>query len=344
MFRPILLLLIGATLACAQSKPLDIYWIDVEGGAATLIVTPAGESLLADTGNPGDRDANRILDVVTKQARLTKIDYVFISHFHYDHVGGAPALAKLIPIDHFLDHGDSVEKDGQEGASLWEAWLATAGAKRQSLQAADKIPLEGEDVEIVTSAGKVLPNLIQPAVPNSFCSGAQNKEADKGENGQSMGLLLAYNKFRFLDLGDLTWDKEMELACPVNKIGTVTLVQATHHGFYNEVSGAPALYKALKPEVVVVNNGSTKGLRAPAYESIAEIPGLQAIWQVHFAVGTDDKHNTADNRVANDDRTDTAAPGAPADRAWWIKASVASDGKFTITNSRNHYSETYQVH
>jgi competence protein ComEC len=344
MFRHTLPFLFAATLLCAQSKPLDIYWIDVEGGGATLIVTPNGQSFLADTGNPGDRDASRIFDVASKQAGLKTIDYVLITHFHDDHVGGAPALAKLIPVDHFLDHGESAEKNSPGGARLWQNWLATTGAKRQTLQAGDKVPLKGVDVEIVTAAGKVLPSPIQPGGPNSFCAGARNKDTDRGENGQSMGFVLAYNKFRFLDMGDLTWDREMELACPVNKIGTVALVQATHHGFYDDLSGAPALYRALKPEVVVVNNGATKGLRAPAFESIAGIPGLQAIWQVHFAVGTDDKHNTDDKRIANNDRTDTAARGAPADHAWWIKASVESNGKFTITNSRNHHSETYQAH
>lgn len=338
MLRAAALALFAAFLATAQPKPLDIYWIDVEGGAATLIVTPDGQSLLADTGNPGDRDARRIFDVASKTAGLKKIDYVLITHFHSDHVGGAPALAKLIPIDHFLDHGDSVEKD-PAATSLFRAYLAAAGAKRQSLKPGAKIPLKGLDIEIVSAAGNVLQTPLKGGGPNPLCANAQNKAPDTGENGQSMGFVLAYNKFRFLNLGDLTWDREMQLACPDNKIGTVTLVQATHHGFYGGASGAPALYYAVKPQVVMVNNGATKGLRAPAYDTIAKIPGLAAIWQMHLAVGADGGHNTDEKRIANDDRTD---PGATLDAGHWIKASIAPDGKFTITNSRNNYSETYQ--
>ncbi len=339
MFRIVLLFLLTALPAAAQPQPLDIYWIDVEGGAATLIVTPNGQSLLADTGNPGNRDAQRIFDVASKTAGLRKIDYVLITHFHGDHVGGVPALAKLIPIDHFLDHGDSVEKDSG-GGPVWQAYLAAAGAKRQSLKPGDKIPLKGADVEIVSAAGKILQTPMKDGGPNSLCASAQNKALDTSENAQSMGFVLAYNKFRFLNLGDLTWSKEMELACPNNKIGSVTIVQATHHGFYEGFSGAPALYEGVKPQVVVVNNGATKGLRAPAYDSIAKIPGLEAIWQVHLAVGADGGHNTDGKRIANDDPRD---PGATLDAGHWIKASIGSDGKYTITNSRNRYTETYRA-
>jgi competence protein ComEC len=338
MFRLILLSLFVAALATAQSKPLNIYWIDVEGGAATLIVTPDGQSLLADTGNPGDRDARRIFDVASKTAGLKKLDYVLITHFHSDHVGGVPALVKLIPVDHFLDHGDSVEKD-PGAASLWQAYLSAAGAKRQSLKPGEKLPLKGLDIEIVSAAGNVLRSAMKGGGANPLCANAQQKDPDTGENAQSMGFVLTYNKFRFLNLGDLTWSKEMELACPDNKIGPVTVVQATHHGFYGGFSGAPALYEAVKPQVVVVNNGATKGLRASAYDTTAKIPGVEAIWQAHLAVGADGGHNTDEKRIANDDPND---PGATLDAGHWIQASIASDGKFTITNSRNHYSETYR--
>jgi competence protein ComEC len=338
MFRLAFLSLLTAILVTAQSKPLDIYWVDVEGGAATLIVTPTGQSLLADTGNPGNRDAQRIFDVASKTAGLKKLDYVLITHFHGDHVGGVPALAKLIPIDHFLDHGDSVEKDSG-GGPVWQAYLAAAGTKRQILKPGDKIPLKGVDIEIVSAAGNVLQKPMKGGGPNALCATAQNKDLDTSENAQSMGFVLAWNKFRFLTLGDLTWSKEMELACPNNKIGNVTIVQATHHGFYGGFSGAPALYEGVKPQVVIVNNGATKGLRAPAYDTIAKIPGLEAMWQVHLAVGADCGHNADEKRIANDDRND---PGPTLDAGHWIKASIASDGKYTITNTRNNYSETYR--
>lgn len=332
MFRVSLLSICFATLALAQTRPLDIYWIDVEGGAATLIVTPSGESFLVDTGNPGDRDAGRIFDVASKQAGLKKIDYLFTTHYHGDHVGGAPTLAKLIPIEHFYDHGESVEQQGESGQT-WAAYKAIANGKRTVVKPGDVLPLKGVKIDVVAAGGKVLTKPINGGGPNPLCNGAQQKPEDKGENGQSAGILLTYGRFKFLDVGDLTWDREMQLACPDNKVGTVTLLQATHHGFFGGYSGAPALYNAVKPEVVVVNNGAKKGLQTPAYEVISKIPGVEAVWQMHLAVESDQAHNTAEQKIAN---TGTA------DQGNWLKASIAKDGSFTLTNSRNHFSETYK--
>jgi len=333
MFRVAGFFLCLSGILTAQSRPLDIYWVDVEGGGATLVVTPSGESLLVDTGNPGDRDASRIFEVATKQAGLKKIDYLFTTHYHGDHVGGAPALAKLIPIDHFYDHGPSVDKDGATGEA-WNAYKTISAGKSTIVKPGDTMPLKGVKVEVVSSAGKVITKPINGGgAPNALCSGAQTKPEDKSENGQSAGVLLTFGKFTFFDVGDLTWDREMQLACPENKIGHVTLVQATHHGFFTGASGAPALYSALMPEVVVVNNGATKGLLPPAYELISKLPGVEAVWQLHTAVGSDKAHNTDDKRIANDTQEDGVH---------WLKASVRSDGTFTITNSRNQFSEKYR--
>ena len=342
---------------CAQASTLTIYWVDTEGGAATLITTPAGQSLLIDTGNPGERDANRIFEVATKQAQLKKLDYVLISHFHSDHVGGVPALAKLMPIEHFLDHGESVEQDAR-GKPLWDAYLAASEGKRQTLKPGNHISLKGLNIEVISSNGKLLDKPLKGGGPNSLCAGAEQKAPDKTENQRSLGILLTYGKFKFLDLGDLTWDKEMELACPVNKLGTVTLFQATHHGFYNDFSGAPAFIGAIQPEVVVVNNGPYKGWQESAWNRMTAVPNVEAIWQLHLSVRSDKQHNTKEDRIAN---VDTPPPphrggGNPAsgaassnaahpevlDGAHWLKASVQPDGEFSVTNSRNDYQETYK--
>ena len=331
----IVLILFCAPLLNGQSGNLTIYWIDTEGGAATLIVAPDGQSLLADTGNPGpnDRDAKRIFDV-TKMIGLKQIDYLLTTHFHSDHVGGAPALAKMIPIQHFLDHGDSIETGNPQGEHLFTAYKAIAEGKRTIVKPGDKIPLKGLDVTVVTSNGEVIAKPISGGGPNSFCANAQQKPADTTENQRSAGFVLAYGKFKFADLGDLTWDKEMELACPVNKLGTVTVLQATHHGFYNDYSGAPALVDAMKPEVVVVNNGPRKGLQASAWDTISKIPGLEGVWQMHLSLASDKAHNTSDDMIAN--------PEATAEcKGHWIKATVSKDGKFTLTNSRNDFSKSY---
>lgn len=322
-------LLTAATLSA--QKTLDIYWIDAEGGAATLIVTPSGESLLADTGNPGDRDAQRIYDVATKQAHLTKIDTVLTTHFHSDHVGGAPALAKLIPIGSYIDHGDSVETQNPSDAKRWEAYKIIAAGHRKSLAVGDKLPLTGVKIDIVSSNGDVLS---KGGEANSYCASAVKKDPDPTENGRSLGFKLTYGKFTFLDLGDLTWNKELELACPENHLGHVTLFQATHHGFFNDNSGAPAHVWSIQPQVVIVNNGPHKGLGANAWDTIAKIPGLEDTWQVHLSLATDAAHNTSEQQIANSEPT-------PQCKGNFLKASVSRDGKYTITNSRNNFSKSY---
>jgi competence protein ComEC len=323
----------------AQSSPqsgnLQIVWTDVEGGAATLIVTPTGQSLLVDTGFPqDDRDAKRIF-AATQAAGLKKIDILWITHFHLDHVGGVPALAKMIPIDKFYDHGDSIEANTPQGAKLYDDYKAVAQGKRVLVKPGDKIPLAGVEITAVSAAGQVISKPINGGGPNDLCKDAQQKPEDKTENSQSAGFLLTYGKFKFLDLGDLTWDREMMLACPVNKLGTVTLFQASHHGFSGGQSGSPALVWALKPQVVVVNDGARKGFEGDAYDIIAKIPGLEDIWQIHRSLlRSDATHNTSEQLTAN------LEDGA-ADQGLGIKVSVAKDGKFTVTNTRNNFSKTY---
>ena len=335
MLRCVLFLLTASLVfgqrAPARPRTLYIYWIDVEGGAATLIVSPTGESLLVDTGFPGnnDRDAQRIVQAVVT-AGATRIDHLVITHYHGDHVGGVPALAKLMPIRNFYDHGENIEANG---AAAFNAYVALAGNKRTIVKPGDKIVLGGVDLSIVSAAGKVIENRLERGFFANKCEGAETKPEDKTENAQSVGFLLSYGKFSFLDVGDLTWDREMQLACPVNKIGEISLFQATHHGFSNGQSGAPALVWSLKPQAVVVNNGARKGFSNGGYDVLAQIPGTPDIWQGHRGEANDAAHNTADDRIANLSATE--------DKGYWIKASIAADGSFTLTNARNNFSKMY---
>jgi len=336
MKRTILLSFLIA--AAMQARDLEIYWTDVEGGGSTLIVSPSGQALLVDTGFPGndDRDAKRIAETI-KAAGLKKIDILEITHFHGDHVGGAAALSKSLPISTFYDHGDSIEANTDKGASLYDGYKALAGGKRLTVKPGDKIPIKDLDITVVSANGEVISKAINGGSgANDFCKGAQTKPEDKTENSRSVGFLLTYGKFKFLDLGDLTWDREMMLACPVNKIGTVTLFQATHHGFSNGASGSPAFVWAIKPQVVVVNDGARKGFNADAYETLSKIPGVEAIWQLHRAVMSDAAHNTSEQMTANLDE------GA-ADQGKGIKVTAGKDGKFTVLNQRNDFSKTYMT-
>ena len=335
-------LLLAPQFVAAQSRTLDIYWVDVEGGAATLMIAPSGESLLVDAGwEVGDRDARRIADAA-RQAGLKRIDHFVLSHFHADHEGGLPALAKLIPIGRCFDRGDFIEPANQR----WrDGYLSVCGDRRTILKAGDRIPLKGVQVDIVASDGELLAKPINNGgKPNPLCATAENKPRDVAENYRMVGALFTFGKFTFLDLADLDWHMEMELACPVNKLGEVTLYQTGRHGALDG-AGAPGFLYAIKPQVVVVNNGPRKGLGGPSpgqqkaatvhYERIAKSPGIEGVWQGHLSL-FDKEHNTSLDMIAN--LEDTAEC-----QGHWIKASVESDGKFTVTNGRNGFGRTYQA-
>jgi hypothetical protein len=241
----------------------------------------------------------------------------------------------MIPIEKFYDHGDSIEAgNSPQAGELWQKYKAIAEGKRVVVKPGDRIPLKDANVAVVSANGEVIAKAINGGAPNDYCKDALQKDPDKTENGRSTGFLLTYGKFKFLDVGDLTWDREMMLACPVNKVGTVTLFQATHHGFVNGFSGAPALVWALKPQVVVVNNGPRKGLEGDAYDTLTKISGVEDIWQSHRALKNDASRNTAEAQIANFEETAEC-------HGHWIKASISKDGKFTITNGRNNFSKTY---
>ena len=336
--------------AAAQSGDLKIYWIDVEGGASTLFVSPTGESLLFDTGYAvGDRDAKRIYATAQK-AGLNHIDYVVISHWHADHEGGLAALSKMIPLGKFYDHGDGVE--AVDRVRL-EDYKKIAGAKRNIVKPGDTIPLSGVQVQVVSAEGPVIGKAINGGGPNPLCANAPQMGPAGPENQRMVGFLLSYGKFKLLSLADLDWQKEMELACPVNKLGTVTVYTVGRHGGLDDTA-SPAFIGAIKPQVMVMNNGPRKGLgqsddRATpidvpgkpftpyernSYLRLAKNPGVEGIWQEHLSMlDKDPGHNTAPDMIANLDEA--------GDQGFGISASVGADGKFTVTNARNGFSKTY---
>src|SRR5262249_23394180 len=220
---------VDPTRAQNNAQNLQIYWIDVEGGAATLIVSSSGESLLLDTGFPdADRDAKRIYAAAQK-AGLKQIDNLVISHWHRDHEGGLAALAKMIPIGRFFDHGDGVETVDKVRL---DDYKAIAGDKRTIVKPGDKIPLKGADGLVVCSELTLLQQPVNGGGPNSLCADAPQMAAAAPENQRMVGVLVTFGGFTFLDLADLDWQKEMELTCPINKVGRVSLYQTSRHGSF----------------------------------------------------------------------------------------------------------------
>jgi competence protein ComEC len=319
------------------AKTLDIYFIDVEGGQATLIVSPGGESMLVDTGwsDHNFRDALRIA-AAAKAAKVKKLDYVVITHYHEDHVGGVPNLVQKLPVLNFVDHGPNSESD-KSAKRLSDAYLKAAGAAhRITVKPGDSIPLKGVEVKVLTANGdRIQAPLMGAGQSNPLCGQDQKRAADPSENARSVGIVLSYGSFRFLDLGDLTWNKELELGCPVNLIGKVDVYLSTHHG--TNQSGPASLVHALRPRVAIMNNGSNKGGSAEAWQVMRSVPALEDLWQLHFAVAGGKETNSPDPFIANMADLPADCPG------YYIKLSAMSTGQFSVYNTRNKYEKQYQA-
>jgi competence protein ComEC len=321
--------------ATAQAAPatLQIYSIDVEGGQATLIVSPSGQSMLVDTGWPGfnGRDADRII-AAAKLAGVQQIDYLVITHYHQDHVGGVPQLVDRMKIANFVDHGPNLEDAEQTrtGYANYEAALAKSGAKHIVAKPGYHIPISGLNVQVLTAAREHIANSVEGAgQPNPSCNSEPAPPDDPTENSASMGVVVTYGKFRFLDLGDLTKKKELELVCPDNRVGRVAVFLVSHHGM--NLSNSNALVRAVHPRVAIMNNGAHKGGSPEAWQTVHDSPGLEDLWQLHYAADSDKAQNSRENFIANVNDAEGN----------YLKLVAQQDGSFAVTNSRNNYQKSY---
>ena len=294
-----ILLIAALSLLCApqEKKGLEIRWIDVEGGAATLVVTPEGESLLMDCGWPGKRDAERIV-AAAKAAGVSKIDHFLISHWHTDHWGCVGELASMIPIAKYYDHGFPGPEAKDVDAKLKAAYERASEGKRVVLKPGDTVPLKGASVKVL--AGHSIVEGESAGAPQTRpCETHPAKADDTSDNARSLGFLLEWKGFKFLDNGDLTWNVEHKLVCPKNLIGTVDVYQVTHHGQDN--SNHPALLAAVQPTVAVINNGAKKGGAAATYHRLKAVSTLKDIFQVHRNIATTPADNATAEFTANDE-------------------------------------------
>ena len=352
----------GANRGAAETRStLDIYVIDVEGGNATLLIPPSGESLLIDTGNVGPeaavRDAERIMAAV-QDARLTQIDHLIVTHWHNDHFGGLAELAKRIPIKHFIDHGANVQPAPAADEFLAKIYPQLyANAKHAVVKPGDRIAVAGLDVRVVTSAGETIKAALPGAgAPNPYC--ADFKPGDNNaEDPMSVGVYIKFGKFRTVHLGDLTKNKEFELMCPNNRIGAVDLFLGLHHGVSS--SNSEVMIHATHPRVAIMNNGTRKGGAPDVMQVLHTSPGLEDLWQMHFSQLSGQEYTVPSIFIANMlDDPFAAMPMAPIDApplgsnapppahngaAYWIKVSAQTDGTFTVTNARNGFAKTYRA-
>jgi beta-lactamase superfamily II metal-dependent hydrolase len=380
-------------------KTFDTYVIDVEGGHAILYVSPSGEALLEDTGSPGGRDVQRIMDVLDA-AGIKQIDHMLLTHYHGDHVGGLEELATKIPIKHYYDHGETSEpKEQVPGFQAMYAKLH-ANIPRTVLKPGDRIAFAGVNVTVVTSNGEVIKTpLPGGGKPNPECASFVPKDESRvdPDNPMSVGVVYTFGKFRSINLGDYTWNAEQKLMCPNNPIGTVDVYETSHHGI--DQSGSAALVHALAPRVAIMHNSTRKGGPIQTMQILHTSPGLEDIWQLHWAYGAGVEQNSPGLFIANIEDPAVlagviaggagggrgpgagpgagpggpppqappagAAPGAPAGGgagmpgrggmggpggrgghtgpAFWIKVSAQTDGSFTVTNTRNNFTKTYNA-
>jgi beta-lactamase superfamily II metal-dependent hydrolase len=325
--------LIGNILLCVllsgglwAAKTLDIYFIDVEGGQSTLVVSPSGQSLLIDAGYAGfsGRDADRIW-AAAKNAGVKHIDTLLVTHFHDDHVGGVPNLLQRLPVTTFLDYGPSVDEHGKYPAAYAAAF---AKGMHRVVAPGDTIPVKGLDVTVVAAAGK---HIERKGDPNPYCADVPPLQPGQGaelsENGQAIGVVIEFGKFRFGDLSDITWSREVALLCPENRVGKLDLFLTIHHGG----ESSKAIY-GVSPRVAIMNNGPRKGGDPAGFKVVKASPGLEDLWQLHFSLAGGSLYNSPDSLIANLEEYCTGQ---------YLKVTAAADGSFTVLNQRNKFSKSY---
>ena len=317
------------------AKTLDVYWVDVEGGAATLIVTPTGESILIDSGNPGQRDPQRIVQVATEVAGLRRIDHLITTHYHRDHFGGAATLAKLMPIGIVHDNGEFENMPDDPGRAYWNFPCAA----RKVINPGDALslkPVSGKRLSLRCLGTRK--SFIEPSDASlgndAVCGTHRPKDRDGSDNANSVAILLEYEGFRFLDNGDLTWNQEYKLVCPKNLIGEVDVYQVTHHGL--DTSNNPVVLSTVKPTVSVMNNGVTKGCMPEVFANLKACSSIQAMYQLHKNERSDGSvNNAADEYIANRKKNCDGN---------YVKLSVSESGaEYTLSIPAHGHSRTFKT-
>jgi competence protein ComEC len=332
----------GAVVPAQRTPPatLDVYFIDTEGGQATLFVSPSGQTLLFDTGTGGDnnRDADRITNVIKQAAVEQQLDHVIVSHYHGDHVGNAAELSRRFPVRHFYDHGGWTVEGQPNRRAAFDGYLPVREKAHVTVpKPGTKIPVTGFEFTVVSNAGELITTALAGApgagAPNQLCRDFVPRVQDATpENAEAIGAVVRFGSFRLLDLSDLIWNMEKDLVCPNNLLGTFDVYHTSRHG--TDWAGNPVLVHAARPRVAVMNNGAQKGGTASTFQIVRGAPGLLDFWQLHYSENVSKDVNSPEQFIAN-------LEGTPGHPGHYLKLSARADGSFTITNERNGFTKEY---
>jgi competence protein ComEC len=329
-FVVLLLLAAGSLFAKAGENNLTVYLVDVEGGQATFIVTPEGESILIDTGWAGNdgRDASRIA-AVAKLAKVDRIDYVVLTNYQPDHAGGVAQLVQKLPVGSFIDRGPAREQAQQQIVKQYES--ALGHSQRLLARPGNDLPLKTVDVTFVTAnGGAIRKPLATGGNLNTYCDATADRNGADAEDARTLGTFWHFGRFRMLDLSDLPWAMEKQLMCPTNLLGKVDLFLVSHHG--SNDSNSPALVKDITPRVAILDNGPGRGGSSSTYNQLKTVNGLEDIWQLHYSEDGGKEHNTLETKIANLDDKD----------GFYLKVTAGEDGTFEIYNPRNKFTQHYR--
>jgi len=316
---------------------LEVVFVDVEGGAATLLRTPGGEAVLIDSGFPGERDATRI-ERAARELGLERIDHYVTTHWHRDHVGGIPDLAKLIPIRKYYGHRIPDPLSPDINADHVDAWRQLAKSPVW-LQAGDRIPLKTAAgsppvvLDVIAADGVGVGEAPGSAAIRTCDRGHEPRDPDASDNAKSLGFRLSYGDFDLFAGGDLTWNIEHKLVCPRAVFPLpVDVYIVNHHGA--DSSNNPALVQSLAPTVAIVNNGPRKGGEPRTMQLLLEGPGAGRVFQLHRNV-REGAVNAEPAHVANDDENCNAAV---------VRLSVLPDARrFAVAIPAKNGVWTYEV-
>ncbi len=316
----------------------DIYWVDVEGGAATLMVTPTGESILIDTGNAGVRDPQRIVKVATEVAGLKKIDHLITTHFHSDHFGGAAMLSTLLPIGKVYDNGKFDGMPDNPGKEYFEFACTSRTVMQPGAELTLKQLAEGPKLRMKCIGARQ--HFIEPqpsdAANAEHCAACKEKDRDGSDNANSIVMLIDFGQFRFFDGGDLTWNQEMKLVCPNNLLGKVDVYQVTHHGL--DSSNNPVVLQSIQPRVAIMNNGDRKGCLPEVFANLKATASIEGIYQLHKNLRPDGSvNNVEDLCIANHAESDKCTGN-------FVKLSVNPDStRYTVSIPSNNHAREFKT-